>query len=332
MTPAINPLPPTRRRFIAISAAAMGLAAAPAFAAVPLYQWRGRALGAAAEISLRHPDPGAAKSAVSACVAEVARLEAEFSLYRPDSALTRLNRDGRLGAPSHDMVRLLSECGRYGMLTDGAFDATVQPLWQVYADYFRDADAGPDGPGDAAVASALARVDHRAVHVTPGRIWLKRPAMALTLNGIAQGYITDRVADLLRDRGFAQVLIDLGEMRALGGNGTRPWRVALMDPFTGAPGKTPLMLRDQAVATSAGYGTRFGAQDRFHHLFDPRTGRSTHRYASVSVIARTASQADALSTAIHGMALRPAARILALEEASAQVTLRGGRRIILRNS
>ena len=85
----------TRRRFIAISAAATGLAALPA-RAVDLYQWRGVALGAGASIILAHPD---AKAIVARAVAEIGRLETIFNLYRTDSALTALNRDGSLAAP-----------------------------------------------------------------------------------------------------------------------------------------------------------------------------------------------------------------------------------------
>jgi thiamine biosynthesis lipoprotein len=93
-----------------------------------LFEWRGTALGAETRIALYQLDETAATAAVRAAVDEVERLENEFSLYRPDSALMKLNRDGILDRPSLDMLRLLQESRRFGELTDGAFDVTVQPL------------------------------------------------------------------------------------------------------------------------------------------------------------------------------------------------------------
>lgn len=190
------------------------------------YTWRGAALGAEAHIILHHRERAAAEAAVRAAVAEIDRLEADFSLFRSDSAVSRLNREGRLEAPSLDMLRLLDESRTWSERSGGAFDITVQPLWRLYAEHFAGrADAEPPSP--AAVARALALVDYRKVAIAADRVTLA-PGMAVTFNGIAQGYITDRVADLLRDQGWSHVLIALGEMRALGPRGDgRPWAVAV---------------------------------------------------------------------------------------------------------
>jgi thiamine biosynthesis lipoprotein len=119
--------------------------------------------------------------------------------------------------------------------------------------------------------------------------------VAVTLNGIAQGYITDRVADLLRARGWSNVLVDLGELRALDGHidGT-PWQITI--PGNGADDPW-LPLTNGALATSASYGTVLDRAGRFGHLFDPRRGWVEPRYRSVTVLARDATTADALSTA-----------------------------------
>jgi thiamine biosynthesis lipoprotein len=134
------------------------------------------------------------------------------------------------------------------------------------------------------------------MRLASGRITLA-PGMAVTLNGIAQGYVTDRVADLLRRRGL-RALVDMGEIRALGAAPDgRPWPVGLEDPA--APGQVAetIALDDLAVATSGGYGTRFDAAGRFNHIFDPADGRSSWRYGAVSVVAADATTADALATA-----------------------------------
>ena len=101
-----------RRRFLAVSAAAAALPGT-ARAAPPLVVWRGQALGAMASIRLAHPDRMAAERLIGDCVAEIARLEAIFSLYRADSAVCRLNTEGALDAPPLELVELLSRCAAF---------------------------------------------------------------------------------------------------------------------------------------------------------------------------------------------------------------------------
>ena len=325
-----------RRRALTITAAAAGAWLLPwpgsgpgAGAAQTLRRWRGVALGARAEILLYHRDRDAADRLIAACLSEIARLERVFSLYRADSALCALNRDGALAFPPMDLVRLLADARRFSGLTDGAFDVTVQPLWRLYADHFSRPGADPGGPGAAAVARARALVDYAALSVASDRIAFARPGMAVTLNGIAQGYITDRVADLLRRGGIERVLVSLGETRGLGRHPDgRAWRVGLADPRDPGRSAETIEIEDRAVATSGGYGTRFDAAGRHHHLFDPRTGRSSNRYLSVSVIAPTATTADALSTALTAMPVSQAQGVLdAAGRATALFTTGSGARI-----
>ena len=303
---------PTRRRFLAIAAAAAGLpfaalraGAAPAH----LHRWSGIALGAAAEIVLYDPDSTRARRLTARCVEEIDRLEDVFSLYRPESAISRLNRDGRLAAPPLELVALLAEARSFSERTEGAFDATVQPLWHLYAAHFARPGADPRGPAEAEHAKAQALVDYRAVDVEPAEVRFARPDMAITLNGIAQGYITDRVASLLQDAGMGDVLLDIGEVRALGRHPDgRPWRVGLRHASQPETVARTVTLIDRAIATSAGIASPFDASGRHHHLFDPATGRPAQAARQVSVIAPRATVADALSTAL---AVSPAERAAA---------------------
>lgn len=275
--------PLTRRRFIAISAAA--LAAGPGLAA-PTRYWTGTALGARASIRLSHPD--AARIAAVA-LAEIDRLEDVFSLYREGSALSRLNRDGALDAPPFELVDCLGIAGAVHAATGGAFDPTVQPLWAAHA----EAHAAGAPPGRAALARARSLVGWSAVAVSPARIAFARRGMALTLNGIAQGYIADRIARLLEAEGLHDILIDTGEFRALGSMpGGGAWPVLV-------PQGRRVPLRDRALATSAPGGTTFDAAGRVGHILDPRSGRPAPASgASVTVTAPGAALADALSTAL----------------------------------
>jgi FAD:protein FMN transferase len=315
----------TRRRAMTILGAIAGVPLLGALDrpsdAVPVYRWNGTSLGSPSRLMICHPDRVTAAGVVGRCVAEIARLERVFALYRPDSELARLNRDGRLANPSFDLLTLLSQCQRLSALSGGAFDVTVQPLWNLYArHFFGTASPQPDGPAPLAIERARSLVDWRSIDVTPRQIALLRPGMGVTLNGIAQGYVTDRVVEILRDNGCDRVLADMGssELRTIGRRADgQPWRVGLADPRQ--PLNLPVMLElcDRALCTSGGYGTKFEATGRFHHLFDPASGASANNYIAVSVFAPNATIADALSTTLFVI---PAERSLRLLEAFPGVT------------
>lgn len=306
-----------RRRFLTLSACC----AAPTWAhALPSLQpvvWRGVALGALASMQLVHPDRAWARAVLARCLDEIERLEGIFSLYRPDSALSRLNASGELRAPPHELVELLSTSLALARASGGAFDPSIQPLMQLYFRHFATPGAAPDGPTPAQLARARAAVGHADIEVASGRIRLLRPGAALTLNGVAQGFITDRVAGLLRAAGLAHLLLDLGEGRAHGRRADgQPWRASVADPANPARGLFELRLGSEpgllpALATSAGSGTTFDAQARLHHLLDPASGRSAHFHASVSVAADSATLADGLSTALSVLPAERGAALLA---------------------
>jgi thiamine biosynthesis lipoprotein len=192
------------------------------------------------------------------------------------------------------LVTVLSAALDLARRTDGAFDPTVQPLWS-------------EGP------KALPRVGWQGLEVTGQRIRFSRPGMAVTLNGIAQGYVTDRVADLLRRRGYDHVLVNLGETRALSPRPDGlPWRVAA-DPTA-----TPQALTEGALATS---------EPAASAIVDPRTGAAAHSWSRVTVACPTAMVADGLSTALCVLPRDTATLILADQGASwAQFTDAAGAR------
>jgi len=284
----------TRRRFIAVSAVVAALPAAARAGTVQLVR-TGQALGASASIRLDHPRAAAIAARVQA---EIERLDAVFSLYRPDSALVRLNRDGGLEAPPFELLDCLATAGAVHGASGGTFDPTVQPLWTLWAEAVT---AGRE-PAPADIA-AVPR-GWEGVALDAGRITLA-PGMALTLNGVAQGYVADRVAALLAEEGLTGIFIDTGEMRALGGAPAGGgWPVALESG-------PRITLADRALATSAPLGTTFDQTGRLGHILDPRSGGPVPaRWRSVSISAGSAALADALSTA--ACALRDRAGIDAM--------------------
>lgn len=290
----------SRRKVIALCAAAGGAALVPLglsrrAGALPLIEWTGVSLGAVSTIRLAHPDRAAGEALLRRAVAEARRLEGIFSLYRADTALAELNRSGVLAAPPAELVHLLELCDEIWRVTDGAFDPTVQPLWRCYADHFAAEGADPKGPSRERLAAAVALVGWPKVRFSRNRIALAQRGMGLTLNGIAQGYITDRVIDLLRQDGIDSSLVDMGEIRTLG---RRPdgdaWRAAVE---AATPSVRTLDVVDKAVATTGADGFRFDADGRCNHLFNPATGGCARPSTSLTVVASTAATADALSTA-----------------------------------
>lgn len=293
----------TRRRAIAIFAAAAGLPLLTAAkAASSVVTWKGQALGAPATLILNHEDRTRADQLIDRVVAEVARLERVFSLYRDDSALSELNRVGAMVAPPQDLVALLGSCQEYWNMSGGAFDPTVQPLWSLYRDHFTLPEADPTGPSAEMIRDTLEAIGFQHVRFNRDRIVLTRPNMALTLNGIAQGYITDRIVDLLRDAGVTSSLVDMGEDRAIGSRADgSPWRIGLAERQDDEFSDVVLDVVDKAVATSSGIGFHFDEAQRFSHFFDPHSGRAPALYRRVTVIADDATTADALSTAFSLM-------------------------------
>ena len=295
----------SRRRFIRIAASAASLgavASARSIAAEPVpLVWRGLVLGNLASIEIRHSDEKVAKRLIEYAQGEIVRLESIMSLYRRNSALSVLNDKGVLRDPPLDLVQILERARRFGEMTAGAFDVTVQPLWKVYADHFTAGSGNPAGPGSDSIRRAVERVDYRALEIEPSSVGLRRPGMALTLNGIAQGYITDRITELLNNEGLDNMLVDLGEIRGLGTrDGLAPWRAGIENVRrSGLVAEIP--LANQALSTSGSYGFRFDPAGRFHHIFDPRSGECPQLYASVSVLAPDAATSDALATACNLM-------------------------------
>jgi thiamine biosynthesis lipoprotein len=266
-----------------------GAAALPVFGAranTSVEQWSGIALGAEARIILDHPRAG---TLISQALEEIRRLEKIFSLYLPDSQLSRLNREGNLFAPAFELVELLSICSNLNSRTDGAFDPTIQALWSLYARQFSKGQP----PSGEQIARAKAVTGWKHVEFSPERVSFGRSGVSLTLNGVAQGFIADRVTELFRKHGVSNVLVNTGEIAALGmGPDGTPWRVKL-----GNSEGASVPLTNAAIATSAPLGTVFDAGGTVGHIMDPRTGYPGGNWSEVTVISRSAAEADGLSTA-----------------------------------
>jgi len=276
----------TRRRTLRILAGTAVLPLLGRDAGANTRQWSGIALGAKARIILDHND---AQTLIARAVSEIDRLEQIFSLYRSDSQLSVLNRDGQLLNPSFDLIQLFSVCSSLNARTKGVFDPTIQALWSLYARRY-SAGITPDASD---IAKARKIIGWKHVEFSQERIFFHRPGVVVTLNGIAQGFIADKIMQLLRAQGVSNVLVDTGEIAALGTtpDGKR-WSVKLK----GHRGQT-VTLNNSAIATSARLGTVFDAGGVAGHILDPRPNVSNGKWSTVSVMSKSAAEADGLSTA-----------------------------------
>ena len=295
--------PSPRRQWLRCSlglgAALAGIGAAPGPAAASPLVWRERALlgfGTTLWLRAAHQDGSTVERGLDAAVQAIRHVEAQMSLFDPSSAVSRLNRDGELREPDAHLLRVLQLARQVAARSDGAFDITVQPLWLAWEAARRLGRT----PTRHELSAARALVGWRGVEADTARVHLRRPGMAITLNGIAQGYAADLARERLAALGIEHALLDTGEWAPLGrGPGDLPWTLAVADPRGGASGAAPavaaLQAQGRSVATSSDAHTTFTADLRHHHIFDPRSGESPAGLASVTVVTPSCALADALT-------------------------------------
>lgn len=286
----------TRRKFLNITAISLALP----FCSNSLFantqekiSWEGFALGADSSMTLFHKDKYFAKESLNICINEIKRLENIFSLYDNTSSISKLNKEGYLLNPPNELVEVLNFANTISENTNGAFDVTVQPLWLIHANYSKHKNINILNDEIQKVKNLIS---YKKLEINKNKIYFKKENMQITLNGIAQGYITDKITQILKQRGFTNVLVDLGEFNSIGGyDENRDWNIAT--PYLNDI--KYLKLNNNAIASSGGYGTRF--DEKHHHLFDVNTGTSANYVNSVTIKASNAMLADALSTAVFVM-------------------------------
>ena len=325
-----NSLPLSRRRVLHIIGYASASLALPISSAAkaPLEhrQWQGVVMGASASIDLLTADGARSERLIGGVLKDIRRLESQFSLYKPGTAVSKLNATGLLADPDKDFVALMRLARGLHRQTGGSFDVSVQPLLALYGEHFSSPKAAAEGPAPELIAKTARLVDGAAISIEPDEIRFAKAGMSVTLDGIAQGFISDYVARRLKAGGIERVMVDMGEIVALGRDGDdRPWRVGLLDPRRALELSDVVELEDLAIATSGGYGLEFDAAGRYHHLIDPKTGQSTRHNLAVTVTAPGATLADALSTAFSAMDEKAIGAVLrAYPEAGAHLTRRDG--------
>jgi thiamine biosynthesis lipoprotein len=229
----------------------------------------------------------------------------QMSNYRPQSEISRFNahKSGEWFEVSGDTVTVVNEARRISELTGGAFDCTVAPLINLFG--FGEKEAPEQLPTREMVDSALAVVGFARVEVRlqPPALRKLHPDVTLNLSAIAKGYGVDQVAELLEGLRAEAYLVEIGgEVRTAGKIDGRSWRLGIEKPQKGRRDSYGVveLSDDGAMATSGDYRNAFVVSGkRYSHTIDPRTGWPvTHDLASVSVLAPTCMEADAVATAM----------------------------------
>ena len=284
----------TRRAFIQTGLGLALLAHRPLQASSRLHWQNTTFTGLGTTLSIRAAHEDAAKLDVALADARrvVARVEDQMSLFRPTSAIQQLNRDGMLRNPPPDLWRILAMSQRISAQSHGAFDVTVQPLWALYAEAQKQGRL----PTATEIQAARQRVGWQHMHVSPTHVEFDKPAMCITLNGIAQGYAADLVREQLKRSGIAHALINTGEWTSLGqAESGRDWTLGVADPRHADRLVARLRMNGLCVATSADDQCAFSEDRVHHHILNPETGYSPSDISSVTVVAKTCAHADALT-------------------------------------
>lgn len=287
-----------------------------------------RQLGTIVSLSVVHPERDIAQAMVGSAFLEMERLESILSRHRTDTSVARLNRDGNVSDAPTELTQVLRRALEFSKRTEGAFDVTMKPLLDLFASRIRNSGLLPE-PQE--IEEARSRVGYSHLEVDGETIRLLRPGMGVTLDGIGKGFVVDATLALLQRQGASRVFVDGGgdiAVRGRGANGA-PWSVGIQDPndLNGLLGM--IRLGQGGVATSGDYVQTLTSDRRYHHIIDPRTGKSPRELSSVSVVAPTAVDADALSTSAMVLGVKQGLSLLEQSEGvEGMLVTKGGETVV----
>jgi len=270
-------------------------------------------MGTFARIVAVASDSNTAKRCIEAAFTEIEKVDELMSDYKSDSQICQVNRDGfrRAVAVSESTYEVLQRAVEFSKLTGGAFDVTVGPL----VDLFRSAEKNQVAPGEEEIAEAKLKVGFEKLKLDDQNRTVKFTVdgMRLDLGGIAKGYAVDKAVEAMQRARAVGGMVDLGgDIRCFGAppKGKNNWLIGLQDPNTnndtgGYNLLLTLKLVNHAVATSGDYRRYVLIEDkRYSHIIDRRAGTSAKGLSSVTIIADSATDADALATAVNVMGVK----------------------------
>ena len=258
------------------------------------------AMGTFVAVTLLHSSRDKAEEVIETAFEEMDQTRCLFDRYQSCSPIGNLNLQGYSSGLPPEVIQVISRAIHFNMISHGAFDITVQPLVDLYKDHFA---AWQTPPPEIRILQALELVDSKAIKYDTDTLWFAKEGMGITLDGIAQGHVIDHGIRVLQRNGIKHGLINAGgDVRIFGGrDGKRAWHVAVQNPSKKGHYVDIIRMDNGAVATSGNYEIYFDNEKLYHHIINPKNGRSPNYNTSVTVLAENAMDADALSTAVFAM-------------------------------
>jgi FAD:protein FMN transferase len=265
---------------------------------MPFVHKKRYSMGTVFEIVAYNDSLRRASSAIDQALDEVVRLDKVMSNFKPESDLSRMNREAHFQVVRipGDLYKVIETSLAYSRLSDGAFDVSVGPL----VDLWKAALAGGATPSGAELARALTCVGYeKIVLMAPDQIELRSNCMHLDLGAVGKGYAVDRAIEILHSNGIERAYIDAGGS-TIYGMGAPPdedgWLVHLRDPSNRLDPQVKLMSNSVSTSEQTSASTLEG--DAPGHIVDPASGKPLRTRYTVSVTAKSATDSDALSTTL----------------------------------
>jgi thiamine biosynthesis lipoprotein len=261
-------------------------------------------MGTRVQVQLWDSDPQQGRSLAESVLTEFRRIDRMMSPYREESELSLLNREAMLHpiVISNELFSLLEKSQEISKLTAGAFDITYASVGYSYN--YREGIS----PSAEWLQANLTNIDYRNIELDSSNhsVKFRQPGVRIDLGGIAKGYAVDRGIALLAKQGIEHALITAGgDSRLLGDHQGRPWQIGIRSPRNPEGMVAMLPLVNEAISTSGDYERYFESDGvRYHHILNPKTGRSASEVQSVTIIGPNATRTDALSTSVFVLGVK----------------------------
>jgi len=258
-------------------------------------------IGTVVSMTLIHSSRDQAEEVMGLAFEEIDRLTGLMNRFDQSSAVGHLNKEGQLRDLPPEVVYVIERSLYYNRLTEGAFDVTVKPVVDLFAEKMGGEKKAI--PTEKELTDLLRLIGSQKMELKGNSVSFKMPGMGITLDGIAKGYIVDRACEVLARHHIDNYLVSAaGEIRAFGSRGDhKPWTVAIQDPLKRKNYPDVVEMRDGAISTSGNYECFFDEEKMFHHIVDPSTAHSPHFSTSVSIMARSNIESDAIATGLFVM-------------------------------
>jgi thiamine biosynthesis lipoprotein len=267
-------------------------------------------MGTVIHVELWAEDATLGEAAIDAVMAEMHRIDRAMSPFKPDSELSLINREAaRRAVPvSEEMFSLIARSLEFSKLSGGAFDITFAGAGNLY-DYRRGT-----APTEAALQQACAAIGYQYLQLDPAArsVRFAREGMSIDLGGFAKGHAVDNGIAILRRMGIAHAIVSAGgDSHVLGDRRGRPWSIAVRDPRRADEVVAVLPLVDTAISTSGDYERYFERDGlRFHHVLDPKTGKSPESIRSVTILAEDGLTTEGLSKSVFVLGIEKGMRLI----------------------